>query len=80
MRNFSHWTPVAFSFILCYSALLIILMQLGTGRGASWAWQIPFFGHLPVCFVLVACGTSQMQREIVELRKQLLELQQKSVD
>jgi len=36
-----------------------------------------FFSFLPMCFIFVGAATSQMQKEIRELRKQVVDLQTK---
>jgi hypothetical protein len=43
------------------------------------SWAIPFLCFLPMCFFFVAAVTSNMQREIRELRKQVTDLQAKQV-
>ena len=69
-----HWIPAAF----CGFISLIALFA-SVGSDAGW-WRPTFFAFLPMCFLFVGAVTSQMQREIHELRKQLAELQEKQVD
>lgn len=74
MKPISHWTPAVFCAFLC---LLALSMQIGSDTGA---WKPAFYCFLPMCFFFVGSVTSQMHREIRELRRQLAELQQKRVD
>jgi hypothetical protein len=67
----AHWIPAAFCAFL---SLLALSMQIGSDTGA---WKPAFYCFLPMCFVFVGGATSQMQKEILELRAQLKELQQK---
>jgi hypothetical protein len=74
MKTITHWIPAAFCAFL---SLLALSMQTGSDSGA---WKPAFYSFLPMCFFFVGAVTSQMQREIRELRKQLTELQQKQVN
>lgn len=72
-QTVSHWIPAVFCAFL---SVIALSMQIGSD---SWAWKPAFFCFLPMCFFFVGAATSQMQREIRELRKQLTELQEKRV-
>jgi len=48
------------------------------GNTVEW-WKPVFFSFLPVCFYFVGAATSQMQKEILELRNQIVDLQSKQV-
>ena len=74
MKTIAHWIPAA---LCAFLSLLALSMQIGSDSGA---WKPAFYCFLPMCFFFVGSATSQMQREIRELRKQLSELQQKRVD
>jgi hypothetical protein len=69
----SHWIPAAF----CAFISLIALFA-SSGSSAEW-WRPAFFAFLPMCFFFVGAGTSRMQREIRDLRTQIVELQGKRV-
>jgi len=64
--NPRHWTPAAF----CAVITLVPLWYQTPGN-------LAFYSFLPMCFVFLGFLTSQMHREIRDLRKQLVELQQK---
>ena len=66
----AHWTPAAFCAFLSLLAL--------SALNAEW-WRPAFFAFLPMCFFFVGTATSRMQREIRDLRKQMVELQGKGV-
>ena len=68
-----HWIPAAF----CAFISLIALFA-SADPNAGW-WRPTFFAFLPLCFVFVGFGTSQLQREFGELRIHLAELQQKRI-
>jgi hypothetical protein len=72
-QTLGHWIPAAF----CAFISLIALFA-SSGPDAGW-WRPTFFAFLPMCFFFVGTATSQMQREIRELRKQVVELQAKRV-
>ena len=72
-QKVSPWIPAIFCAFL---SLLALSMQIGSDSGA---WKPAFFCFLPMCFFFVGTATSQMQGEIRELRKQLVELQAKRV-
>ena len=73
MKTITHWIPAAFCACL---SLIALSMQIGSDSGA---WKPAFYSFLPMCFFFVGAATSQMQREIRELRKQVTELQVKRV-
>ena len=72
-KNIGHWIPAAFCGFISLIALFASI-----GSESSW-WRPAFFAFLPMCFLFLGAATSQMQREIGELRKQLAELQEKQV-
>ena len=71
------WVPTGFCAIL---ALITVGAQHWTtilNRSDSGAWSIGavFLLNLPMCFYFVGAATSRMQREILELRQQVAQLQ-----
>jgi hypothetical protein len=72
-QTLGHWTPAAFCAFISLTALFA-----SSGPDAEW-WRPAFFAFLPMCFFFVGAATSQMQREIRELRKQIVGLQEKRV-
>jgi hypothetical protein len=44
----------------------------------GWSMLFVFLVFLPLCFFLMGMGTSRMQHEIKELRKQIEELRQQN--
>ena len=74
LQTLGHWTPAVFCAFICLNALFI---APSTGN-VEW-WKPVFFSFLPMCFFLVGLATSQMQKEIRELRKQVADLQSKQV-
>jgi hypothetical protein len=73
MKTITHWIPAAFCAFL---SLLALSMQIGSDSGA---WKPAFYCFLPMCFFFVGAATSQMQKEIRELRKQVTDLQSRQV-
>jgi hypothetical protein len=71
-QAFGHWIPAAFC------AFLSLLALFASSRSDEW-WRPAFFAFLPMCFFFVGAATSRMQREIRDLRKQIVELQGKAV-
>jgi hypothetical protein len=74
------WVPMGF----CASLVLITLvtmfwMMAVNGFSSGEAWSIVFLCNLPLCFMFVGFMTSHLQREIRELREQLVELQKTKV-
>jgi len=70
-RNLSiiHWLPTAFCAYISFTALT---------RSTDGQWWTPaFFSFLPMCFFYVGAITSQMSKEIRDLKKQLGEIQGK---
>jgi hypothetical protein len=74
LQKFGHWTPAAFCAFICLNALFIA----PSSGNVEW-WKPVFFSFLPMCFFFVGSATSQMQKEIQELRKQVADLQSKHV-
>ena len=74
LQKLGHWTPAAFCAFICLNALFI---APSTGN-VEW-WKPVFFSFLPMCFFFVGSATSQMQKEIQELREQVADLQRKQV-
>jgi hypothetical protein len=72
-QKIGHWLPMAFCVALAFICLTAVL-----SRSPS-AWIIPFLCFLPMCFFFVAAVTSNLQREIRELREQVAKLQEKRV-
>ena len=70
-QTISHWVPAAFC-----AFISVIALSGSIASDAGW-WRPAFFGFLPMCFIFMGIATSQMQREIRELRKQLAEMQDK---
>ncbi len=68
----ANWLPAGF----CAALSLICLT---TFIGFPTAWVIPFLCFLPLCFYFVAAVTSDLQREVRELREQVAKLQEKKV-
>jgi hypothetical protein len=69
----SHWMPAAFC---AFISLIAIFGSVASDAG--W-WRPTFFAFLPMCFFFVGAATSQMQREIRELRNQFAEMQKNQV-
>ncbi len=68
-----HWLPIAFC--VCLSAICLA----GVLSRTPSSWIVPFLCFLPMCFFFVAAVTSNLQREIRELREQVAKLQEKRV-
>lgn len=72
-QKIRHWLPAAFCAALaCICVVSFISRSSGPGI-------IPFLCFLPMCFVFVAVVTSTLQREIRELREQVVKLQEKKI-
>jgi len=70
-QTVSHWIPAV------YCAFLSLIALSGSvGSDTGW-WRPAFFAFLPMCFYFGGAVTSQMQRELRELRMQLAELREK---
>jgi hypothetical protein len=69
-QKLQNWVPMVF----CASLSLICV---GAFIGSSTAGVIPFLCFLPMCFFFVATVTSNLQREVRELREQVAKLQEK---
>lgn len=74
MKTITHWIPAGFCAFIC---LLALFFAPGS-PGSEW-WKPVFLSFLPMCFFFVGVVTSQTQREIRELRKQVSDLQNKQV-
>jgi hypothetical protein len=74
IQKISHWLPMAFC--VC---LALISLPIFFSSGSSGALPIPFLCFLPMCFFFVAIVTSNLQREVVELREQVAKLHGKRV-
>ncbi|HLX94234.1 MAG TPA: hypothetical protein VKU37_00660 [Verrucomicrobiae bacterium] len=72
-QKIGHWLPLAFCVFLSFICLAAFLSRYPD------AWIIPFLCFLPMCFCFVATVTSNLQREIRELREQVVKLQGKRV-
>jgi hypothetical protein len=70
-QTISHWIPAVFCTFISLMALFA-----SAASDAGW-WRPTFFAFLPMCFLFVGFATSQMHREIRELRKQLARMQTK---
>ena len=70
-----HWAAVAFC---AFISLIAICVAVFSGE-ESW-WYPAFVAFLPMCFFFVGRATSEMHREIRELRQRVGELEQKRVD
>lgn len=70
-QKLRHWLPTLYCVALaCICAVAFISRGSGTGI-------LPFLCFLPMCFMFVAIVTSNLQREIRELREQVAKLQAK---
>ncbi|MEO7934509.1 MAG: hypothetical protein ABIT76_15275 [Chthoniobacterales bacterium] len=72
MKQIIHWIPAAF----CAFLSLMPLLASSTIPDSGW-WRPAFYAFLPMCFVFGGTVSSQLQREIRDLRAQVAELQQK---
>jgi hypothetical protein len=72
MKTISHWIPAAF----CAFLSLIALVASVRSPDPAW-WRPAFFAFLPMCFFFVGTTTTQMHRELRDLRQRLTELEQK---
>lgn len=73
-QKIGHWVPMAF----CVGLSLIALQ--GDMNRDHGSWAIPFLCFLPMCFFFVAIATSNLHREVRELREQIAKLKEKQVD
>lgn len=69
-ENLPHWLPMGF----CAALSLICVV---TFIGFPGAWVIPFLCFLPLCFMFAGTVTTNLQREVRELREQIAELRGK---
>jgi hypothetical protein len=72
-RTITHWIPAGF----CAFISLIALFASVRSPDSGW-WRPAFFAFLPMCFFFVGSATTQMHRELRELRQRITELEQKS--
>lgn len=72
-QKIRHWTPTVFSVLLSFICLASFFSR------PSSPWTIPFLCFLPLCFFFAATVTSNLQREICELREQVAKLEEKRV-
>lgn len=68
-----HW--VALFFCVCLGLIVIVMSLLVSGTLP--VALVPFFCFLPMCFFYVGSTTSNLHREIRELRQQVADLQSK---
>jgi hypothetical protein len=71
MKTINHWIPAAF----CAFISLIALFASINSPDSGW-WRPAFFAFLPMCFFFVGSATTQMHRELRELRGRIAELEQ----
>jgi hypothetical protein len=79
MPSMRAWVATGFCALLSLIMICMSLWLSFTIGPNYWVVTNGFLGFLcwlPVCFFMVGAGMSQIQREIVELRKQVTELQQ----
>jgi hypothetical protein len=74
LQKLGHWVPAAACAFICLEVLFFSPKDVSV----EW-WKPVFFSFLPMCFFFVGSATSQMQKEIQELRKQVADLQSKKV-
>jgi hypothetical protein len=72
-QKIGHWLPIVFCVCLSFICLAGFLSR------SPNSWVITFLCFLPMCFFFVAAVTSNLQREIRELREQVAKLQEKRV-
>jgi hypothetical protein len=70
-QKIGHWLPMA----MCVG--LAFICVTGFVFFSPSCWIIPFLCFLPMCFFFVAAVTSGLQREILDLREQVAQLQEK---
>lgn len=72
-----QWVPFGFCvFLSLVTIALNLWLSIANGASAG-GWAVAFLCFLPMCFFFVGAATSQMQGEILELRRQVVELQAK---
>jgi FtsH-binding integral membrane protein len=71
MKKILFWIPAVFCALISYTALYI-------GIDNTRSWQIIFLAFLPLCFFVVGDTLRKMNKEILQLRLQIGELQKKS--
>jgi hypothetical protein len=75
-ERLAPWMPLIFCVLLSYLAILGPIIGLFLGPTSSGWWEPVFFGMLPMCFFFVSALMSNMRREILELQRQIANLQQ----
>lgn len=69
------WVPMAFCAVLALITLVTMIWMMAAGvLNSGGSWVITFLCNLPLCFMFVGFMTSHLQREIRELREQIVEL------
>jgi hypothetical protein len=72
VKNIIYWIPAIFCAFLSFIALLAQCIS----AESIW-WRPAFFAFLPMCFYFVGNVIMQMHRELNELRRRIIELEQK---
>ncbi len=69
------WLPFGFcAFLSLITVLGNLWLSIANGADAG-GWAMAFLCFLPMAFFFAGSATSQLQGEIIELRKQFAELQ-----
>lgn len=81
-QKMAPWIPLAFCAFLSAMALCMQVYYANhkVYSGNFAPWMPAFFANLPMCFFFVGSLTSGMRKEILELRRQVEELQQRSIN
>lgn len=69
------WIPFGFCALFSLITVLGNLWLSIANAADAGGWAIAFLGFFPTAFFFVGAATSQLQGEIMELRKQIAELQ-----
>jgi hypothetical protein len=80
MKTIVYWIPAAFCAFISLIALfesIGVSFFFGSTSYQGW-WQPVFFSFLPMCFFFVGIGTTQMHREVRELKQRVAELEQRT--
>jgi hypothetical protein len=72
MKTISHWIPAAFC---AFISLIALFASIGS-TDSGW-WRPAFFAFLPLCFFFVGSATTQIHRELRELRQRTTELEKR---
>jgi hypothetical protein len=70
-QKLAPWLPPIYCSVLSLICLAAFLIR------SQSEWFITFLCFLPMCFFFAAIATSNLQREIRELREQVAKLQEK---